>query len=138
MRRGEGSPLYDRRSELYYWGGESSASMIINGMGKRKEVKCITAAVIIRYPSKLHRSTRSGLTACCIVQFIGPCITSLITGQYDTIVIELAELRSEWWFPLFRNPGLADQSKVGLRCAGWYRGRGSKEMSAYRGVGVYE
>ena len=54
------------------------------------------------------------------------------------IVIELAELLSEWWFPLSTNPGRADQAKVGLHCAGWYRGRGSNEMSAYRGVGVYE
>ena len=64
MGMGEGSPLYDPESELYYWEGESSASITINGMGQRKEVKCITAAaVIIRYPSKLHRSTRSGPTA---------------------------------------------------------------------------
>ena len=54
------------------------------------------------------------------------------------IVIELAELVSVWWFPLSTNPGRADQSKVGLHCAGWYRGRGSNEISAYRGVGVYE
>ena len=54
------------------------------------------------------------------------------------IVIELAELLSEWWFSLPTNPGRADQSKVGLHCAGWYRGRASNEMSAYRGVGVYE
>ena len=63
MGRGEG-PLYDPGSKLYYWEGESNASITINGMGKIKKVtKCITAAVIIRYPSKLHRSTRSGLTA---------------------------------------------------------------------------
>ena len=61
--RGEGSPLYDPGSELYYWEGESNASITINGMGKTKEVEYITAAAIIRYPSKLHRSTRSGLTA---------------------------------------------------------------------------
>ena len=134
---GEGSPLYDPGSELYYWEGESSASITINRMGRRKEVKCITAAAIIRYPSKLHRSTRSGPTA--VYYAIGPCTTSsLITGQYEMIVIELAELLSEWWFPLSTNPGRADQSKVGLHCAGWYRGRGSNEMSAYRGVGVYE
>ena len=54
------------------------------------------------------------------------------------IVIELAELLSEWWFPLSTNPGQADQSQVGLHCAGWYRGRGLNEMSAYREVGVYE
>ena len=30
--------------------------------------------------------------------------------------IELAELLSEWWFPLSTNPGRADQSKVGLHC----------------------
>ena len=45
-------------------GLERNASITINGMGKRKEVKCITAAAaIIRYSCKLHRSTRSGLTA---------------------------------------------------------------------------
>ena len=63
MGMGEGTPLYDHGSELYYWEGESSARITINGMGKRKEVKCITAAVILRYPSKLHLSTRSGPTA---------------------------------------------------------------------------
>ena len=89
MGKGEGSPLYDPGFELYYWEGESSASITINGMGKRKEVKCITAAVIIRYPSKLHRLTRSGPTA--VYYAIGPCTTSPITGQYDEmIVIELA------------------------------------------------
>ena len=51
------------------------------------------------------------------------------------LMIELAEFLSEWWLPLSTNPGRADQSKVGVR---WYRGRGSNEMSAYRGVGVYE
>ena len=71
-------------------------------MGNRKEVKCVTAAVIIRYPSKLHRSTRSGPTA--VYYAIGPCTTSLITGQYEMIVIELAELLSEWWFPLSTIP----------------------------------
>ena len=84
---GEGSPLYDPGSELYCWEGESSASITINGMGKRKEVKRITAAVIIRYPSKLHRSTRSGPTA--VYYAIGPCTTSLITGQYEMIVTSL-------------------------------------------------
>ena len=62
----------------------------------------------------------------------------MITGQYEMTVIALAELLSEWWFPLSTNPGRADQSKVGLHCAGWYRGRGSNKMYAYRGVGVYE
>ena len=81
---GECSPLYDPGSELYYWEGESSASIAINGMGKIKEVKRITAVVIIRYPSKLHRSTRSGPTA--VYYAIGPCTTSLITGQYEMIV----------------------------------------------------
>ena len=48
MGRGEGSPLYDLGSELYYWEGESNSSSItINGMGKRKKVKCITAAAVI-------------------------------------------------------------------------------------------
>ena len=136
MGREEGSLLYDPGSELYYWQGESSASITTNGMGKRKEVKCITAAVMIRYPSKLHRSTRSGPTA--VDYAIGPCTTSLITSQYEMIAIELAELPSEWWFPLSTNPGRAYQSKVGLHCVGWYRGRGSNEMSAYRGVRVYE
>ena len=84
-------------------------------MEQGKEVKCITAAVTIRYPSKLPRPTRSGPTA--VYCAIGPCTTSLITGQYEMIVtqmIELAELLSEWWFPLSTNPGRADQSKVGL------------------------
>ena len=48
MGRGEGSPLDDPGSELYYWEDESNVSITINGMGKIKEVKCITAAVIIR------------------------------------------------------------------------------------------
>ena len=87
-------------------------------------MKCITAVAIIRYPNKLHRSTRSGPTA--VYYAIGPCTTSLIAGQYEMIVIELAELLSERWFPLSPNPGRADQSKVGLHCAGWYRGRGVK------------
>ena len=34
--RVEGSPLYDPVSELYYWEGESSASITINGMGKKR------------------------------------------------------------------------------------------------------
>ena len=132
----EGSPLYDPGFELYYWEGESSASITINGMGKKKELKCITAAVIIRYPSNLHRSTRSGPTA--VYNAIDPCTTFLITDQYDMMVIELAELLSELWFPLSTNPGRADQTKVGLHCAGGYRGRRLNDMSAYRGVGVYE
>ena len=40
---------------------------------------------------------------------VGPCTTSLITGHYETIVIELAELLSEWWFPLSTNLSRADQ-----------------------------
>ena len=39
--RGEGSPLYDPGSELYYWEGKSNARITINGMVKRNEVKCI-------------------------------------------------------------------------------------------------
>ena len=69
---------------------------------------------------------------------IGPCTASLITVQYEIIVIELAELLSERWFPLSTNPGRANHSKVVLHCTGWYRGMGSNEMSAYGGVGVYE
>ena len=38
MGRGEGSPLYDPGSELYYWEGESNASIAINGMGKKTSV----------------------------------------------------------------------------------------------------
>ena len=102
MGMGEGKPLYEPGSELFYWEGESSASITINMMGERKEVKCITAAVIMRYSSKLHRSTRSGPTA--VYYAIGACTTSLITGQYEMIVVELAELLSERWFPLSTNP----------------------------------
>ena len=54
------------------------------------------------------------------------------------IVIELAELFSEWGFYLSTNPGQGDQSIVGLHYAGWYLGRGANEMSPCRGVGVYE
>ena len=32
--RGGGSPLYDPGSELYYWEGDRSARITINGMGK--------------------------------------------------------------------------------------------------------
>ena len=46
--RGEGSPLYDPRSKSNSWEGEGNASITMNGMGKRKEVNCITAAVIVR------------------------------------------------------------------------------------------
>ena len=91
---GKGSPIYDPGSELYYWEGESSASITINGMGKGREVECITAAVIIRYPRKLHRSTRSGPTA--VYYAIDPCTTYLITGQYEMVVIELAKHLGEW------------------------------------------
>ena len=66
---------------------------------------------------------------------IGPYTTCLITHQYEMIVIALAELLSERWFPLSTNPIRADQSKVELHCAGWYRCRESNEMCAYRGVG---
>ena len=52
---GGGCPLYDPRSELHYFKGESSASITINEIGRIKEVKCIPAAVIIRYPNKLYR-----------------------------------------------------------------------------------
>ena len=65
MGRGEGSPLYDPGSKLYYWEGESNAGMTINGIEKRKKVKCITACSGNNntIPKQLHRSTRSGLTA---------------------------------------------------------------------------
>ena len=54
MRMGKGSPLYDAGSKLYYREGESNAKITPSRMGKRKEVKCITAAGTMRYPSKLH------------------------------------------------------------------------------------
>ena len=104
-------------------------------MGKRKEVNCITAAVIIRYPTSC--TDRLDLDR-LLYYATGPCTTSLIIGQYEMIVIEVVELLSEWWFPLSTNSGRANQSKVGLHCAGWYRGRTSNELPAYRGVGVYE
>ena len=63
---------------------------------------------IMRHPSKLHRSrTRSGLNYA-----IGSCITSLITGRYEIIVIELAELLGEWCFHLSMNPSRTDQSNT--------------------------
>ena len=60
---GERSPLYDPGSKLYYWEGESNARIIPSRMGKILEVKRITAAGKVRHLCKLHRSTRSGLTA---------------------------------------------------------------------------
>ena len=70
VAKGEGSPLYDPGSELcYYWEGESSTSITINRMGKRKEVKGIITAVvlIIRYQTKLHyRLIDSIWTTCCM------------------------------------------------------------------------
>ena len=53
------------------------------------------------------------------------------------IVIGLAELLSEWRFPLllFTNPGRADQSKVGLHCAAWYRGGGQMKCPRTAGLG---
>ena len=38
--RGEGSPLYDPGSKLYYWEGESIASITINGMGEKSKYYC--------------------------------------------------------------------------------------------------
>ena len=54
MGMGEGSPQYDPGLKLYYWEGERKARIVLSGVGKRKEVKCITSAGILRYPSKLH------------------------------------------------------------------------------------
>ena len=96
---GERSPPYDPGSELCYWEGESSSSITINGMGKRKEVTCITAAVVIRYPSKLDRSTRSGLTAVALDYYaIGPRTTSLTTRS--------GHGRSPYW------PRMLEQVKI--------------------------
>ena len=33
----EGSPLYDPGSKLYYWEGESNASITMSEMGKKKK-----------------------------------------------------------------------------------------------------
>ena len=66
MGMGEGSPLYDSGSELYYWEGESRASITKNGMGERKEVKRITAAVIIPIPKQVALID-SIWTDCCIL-----------------------------------------------------------------------
>ena len=77
--RGEGSPLYDPGSKLYYWEGEINASITINMMGKiKKSEVCITAAVTIRYRSKLHRPTRSGLTVVVL------CKWSIYNFSYHT------------------------------------------------------
>ena len=37
MGMGEGSPLYGPGSELYYWEGESSASITIKGWDEEKK-----------------------------------------------------------------------------------------------------
>ena len=60
---GERSPLYGPGSKLYYRESKINARITLSRMGKVLEVKCITAAGIVRYLSKLHRSTRSGPTA---------------------------------------------------------------------------
>ena len=70
--RGEGSPLYDPGSKFYYWEGESNASITINGMGKGKEVKCITDAVINcnnTIPKQVAPidSTWTDCCCCCII-----------------------------------------------------------------------
>ena len=42
----------------------------------------------------------------------GPCTTSPTSGQRDEIIgFELAELLSEWWFPLYTHPGRTNLSK---------------------------
>ena len=67
MGRVEGNPPYDPGSELYYWEGESSASITINGMGKRKEVKCSTAAWGNNTIPKQVAPIDSIWTDCCIL-----------------------------------------------------------------------
>ena len=92
MGRGEEGPLYDPGPELHYWEGESSASKI-TGMGKKKsEVKWPYYCCCNNTIPKQVAPTRSGL----LHNAIGPCTTFLITGQDGIIVIELAELLSEW------------------------------------------
>ena len=55
---------------------------------------------------------------------IGPCTTSLITGQYETIGIKLAEILSKLWFHLSTNPSRADQSNT--RRLGYTVGSGTE------------
>ena len=132
---GEESPLYDPRSELYYWEGESNASITINGIGKRKEVKCNTAAIIVRYPSKLHRSIRSGPTAVCYA--IDPCTTSLITGQYEMIVTSLNLLNflvsSGFLYP--RTPAEPINRRLGYTVRGGIEAGGQTKCPRTAGLG---
>ena len=130
---GKRSSLYDPRSELYYWEGESNASITINGMGKRKEVKCITAAVLIRYPIKLHRLTRSGPTA--VYNAIGSCTTSLITGQYEMIVINLLNFVVSDGFFYPRTPAEPINRGLGYTVRGGIEAGGQMKCPRTAGLG---
>ena len=67
-----GSPLYDPGLELCFWEGESNASITKNGMGKTKEVRCISAAaaVILRYPNQVAPIDSILTDSCCIMQLV--------------------------------------------------------------------
>ena len=68
---GEGSPLDDLRSEIYYWEDESNASITINGMGKRIEVKCISAACWNNtIPKQVAPIDSIWTDCCCIMQLV--------------------------------------------------------------------
>ena len=94
------------------------------------------ASFLLRYPSKLHGSrTRAGLNYAT-----GPCINYLNTCRYGMIVIELAELLGEWWFPLPTSPSRADQSNT-RRLGDTVRGgieAGGLMKCPRTGVGLYE
>ena len=116
--------------------GESSGR-IINAM-KKKQVKWLYCCCYIRsntIPKQVAPISDPIWTELCD---IGPCVTTLITDQYEMIIIELAYFLGAGWFPLSTNPSRAsiEYPEVGLHCARRYRGRGSNEMFAYAGWGM--
>ena len=68
--RGEGRPLYDPEAELYYWEGERNASIPMNGMGKRREMECITASSCNNTIPKQVAPIDSIWTDCYIMQLV--------------------------------------------------------------------
>ena len=105
------------------------------GWGGGGEGRGFITATVIRYSIKLHQSrTRSGL----LYYAIGPCATSLITGQYEMIVIDLAEPLSEWWFALSTNPNRANQSntrRLGYTVRGGIEAGGQMKCPRTAGLG---
>ena len=70
MGRGEESPLDDPGSELYYCEGESSASVTMNGMGKKKKTSEVYYCCCNNTIPKQTGPIDSIWTDCCIMQLV--------------------------------------------------------------------